>query len=356
MLDAKVDLDKFHSLVGGDQAFGDLAIEPSEDLVELVARTKRKLESRSRDQEKKADSIRAKADALAAGCEGHTDLVGIDAKTLNENLDTAIQANANIKAAIEAATKANRVTADAQNELNRMDLPDMVELKAQATLDREELNQALADVEEAKKRLNEAMPKVEISTKRYEDGLEAHTQHEALVGIVQGARVLMPTEEQKLSAAMKVELARASMEEGVRARDAAKKLAKAESLANEADAHREQAEELRECAKDADGILTEVLDQLELPLQVVGGRLCTTTNRGVTPYGELSHGERVKLAIDLGLSAVGSGGVLVMGQEGWESLDPRNKAACAVHAQERQVCILTAASAVGDIRSEVYQC
>ena len=108
----------------------------------------------------------------------------------------------------------------------------------------------------------------------------------------------------------------------------------------------------RDAAGGIDGVLSDAIAGLEAGLFVESGRLCVTTSRGSTPVGELSNGERWKLALDLGVRQVGKGGVLAIPQEAWEGLDPENRSIIDSHARAIGVVVLTAEAAAGDLRAE----
>lgn len=103
-----------------------------------------------------------------------------------------------------------------------------------------------------------------------------------------------------------------------------------------------RADSLREMANGVNGVLTNIVGTLGTDLYVNDGRLCLETDRGETFFGELSHGERWKLAIDMGLSLLGPKCILILEQEAWEGLDPETQNVVREHAKLRQVTIYTA--------------
>ena len=98
------------------------------------------------------------------------------------------------------------------------------------------------------------------------------------------------------------------------------------------------------------------MGKLGTPLRVEAGRLVLDTKRGNTYFDDLSAGERSKIAVDIGIDAVGANGVLTLSQEIFEGLDPINRDMLAKHAESREVVILTAeASDDEEITAEVYE-
>lgn len=119
--------------------------------------------------------------------------------------------------------------------------------------------------------------------------------------------------------------------------------------AAEAQEHAKEATALRRKAKQADEVLSKIVSTLPgCPLQVTDGRLLTATKRGPTFYSELSMGERWRIALDIAIQAVGTGGLLVIPQEAWEGLDPDNRAAIDAQAKGSKVVVLTAECGADD--------
>jgi hypothetical protein len=92
-----------------------------------------------------------------------------------------------------------------------------------------------------------------------------------------------------------------------------------------------------------DGVLTGLVSDLCAAIRIEDGRLVVTTTRGRTLFGELSHGERWRLALEFAIGAVGRGGVLVCPQEAWEGLDPGNREMVAELLTGSGVVMFTAA-------------
>ena len=91
------------------------------------------------------------------------------------------------------------------------------------------------------------------------------------------------------------------------------------------------------------------------PLRVEAGRLVLDTHRGATYFADLSHGERWKIALDIGIDAVGENGVLTIPQEAYESLDPVNRRSIAEHVYGRGVVIITAEASEDEVlTAEVF--
>jgi hypothetical protein len=113
---------------------------------------------------------------------------------------------------------------------------------------------------------------------------------------------------------------------------------------------------VRDAARSTDQVLSEMVSQVTSRLRVEGGRLVCDTDRGVEPFGELSPGERWRIALEVAAQQVGQGGLVTVPQEAWEALDPVNRAEIAQIARQVGVVILTAAAdAAETIQAEILK-
>jgi hypothetical protein len=163
-----------------------------------------------------------------------------------------------------------------------------------------------------------------------------------------------PTQDELHQAKAAIEAASNALASGMRIRDAKKALELANTRETQAQQLRAKVEALRAAGKGVDAILSRSVNCDSL--KVVDGRLVTNLpGRGETYFGELSAGQRWKIALDLAIDAVGERGVLVLPQDAWEALDPDNRQMIAQHVKGRKVTILTAQAARGDLRAEVFE-
>ena len=161
--------------------------------------------------------------------------------------------------------------------------------------------------------------------------------------------------EQIAEAQLEVDAARSADRLGHAVREARLKIADAEQAEAESKRlSRISPSQLRAAAKGTDEVLSEAVAKLGTPLKVVDGRLVLKTGRGDTYFGELSTGERWKLALDIAIDAVGVGGALAVSQEAWEGLDPANRRLIAEHVKGRGVLLITAEACDGELRAEEF--
>jgi len=110
----------------------------------------------------------------------------------------------------------------------------------------------------------------------------------------------------------------------------------------------------RDAAHATDDVLSSLVARVTRKLRVDGGRLVCDTDRGTEPFGELSAGERWRIALEIAVEQVGEGGLVTVPQEAWEALDPVNRAEIAQIAKQVGVVLLTAeADEHAEIAAEV---
>lgn len=136
----------------------------------------------------------------------------------------------------------------------------------------------------------------------------------------------------------------------------AKQKEKADAKVAECSEAEAEAVALRRQAKQTEEVLSDIVSAIDgCPLEVIDGRLFATTQRGPTAYSELSMGEKWRIALDIAIAAVGERGLLVVPQEAWEGLDPKNRAAIASQVKTAGVVIITAECADSALEVETLK-
>lgn len=152
-----------------------------------------------------------------------------------------------------------------------------------------------------------------------------------------------------------IEDARRAMLDAERSKKSAEDRAKANAMLEESERLAAECATLRRKAQQTQDVLSDIVGALNnCPLRVVDGGLVIDTKRGPTRFAELSHGERWRLSLDIAIAAVGENGLLVIPQEAWEGLDPKNRAAIAAQVKAAGVVVITAECADGPLSSEVF--
>lgn len=105
--------------------------------------------------------------------------------------------------------------------------------------------------------------------------------------------------------------------------------------------HERDAEVWRDMAKRCESVLAQSLP--ESALRVDGARLVTATDRSpCEPYGDLSHGERSIIAIEIVAQYLPPGGLATISQEIWSGISPANQERINAEAKKRGIVIVTA--------------
>lgn len=359
----------FYPLVGGREQFEALigtSAMASEDLVTMAERIKRDLEAKARNEESQAEHAEGRARGAREAAAGADLTVESDGNALQAALEAAIRDESALKATADAAQKASLAAKlakdqleDAEASYSGLSLEDAKGEEERARAESEATEQA---VREAERVLARAKADFSQARSTYSQAIAARKsaeQHEAMVRQwreqIAASIPDSPTTEQLKNAADRVASSRESVERGALVRKAKQHVSEAEKHAATAAEHRKRAERLRSAAHGTDEVLSEVIAKSGSPLRVEHGRLVLDTRRGNTYFHDLSAGERSRIAVDIGIEAVGNRGVLTLSQEIFEGLDPLNREALATHAVDRSVVILTAeASDDEEVTAEVY--
>ncbi len=287
-------------------------------------------------------------------------------KVLQDALETSLQDQARIKEQRTAATEAGEKAAEARDAMStaaaEYDGPCVAEAKGAADekgMDRDEAATALARAREV---FDKATSAAAAAKTAYDEAVAQRNravQHENMLAtwkstIDDAADVTDPGEEAAEEADQHLTAARTALEHGHMIRLAWQKQDEATQHRETATEHRSRAERLRLAADTIDDVLSR---QIATPLlRVKAGRLVTEHARGRdTLYDVLSDGERWTIALQIVITVVGEGGLLILRQEGWQGLDPHHRKLIAEMCEQAGVSMLTAEATDGDLRVEHYQ-
>ena len=333
----------------------------SGDVLEIAGAVKRMLESSARKIETQAENAEGKAKTLAAQAgEVDADQV-IDPARLQSDFEDAVRRQQEIEAANAAWTKAQATVAECEAGLSAgTDAVDIDVLRARSKVlanEFDERQKMLVDLEQqieaARADLQQTRNDIRLVDEQMNAAKRDRERVAALRKMLDEAKAVPAVEANQIeSARLCVDMAREAIEKGALLRAAVEKKQQATAAFAEVSALRRQAEKLRASAAGTDGILSDLVAKLGVPLsvKVVDGRtrLVTETDRGLIPFAELSAGERWRVALDIAIEAVGVRGLLVIRQEAWEGLDPANRAEIAAHCQKRGAVLLTAEADGGE--------
>lgn len=354
LLELDADPTLFYELTEGEAGYLQLGIEETDDVVVMAKRIKSKLESRAREQESVADKLVGESSAMLKDVTEYPPEVCRDVDGLQGDLEAAVAHKSKLTAQRDTAIADQKARNEAMAKLE--ELPKVEIAAAEVAVERceKQVEKLEQEAEAIAKKLREAC----FHRDRAQQHLDAEAKRakdcDTYLDVINAvAAQPEPTPEEFEHIEQELSRCRNAIEQATLARAADQKAAAANAKRKEAETARDAADRFREAARSTDDVLSGAVAKLDVGLKVVAGRLCTETNRGNTPLSELSHGERWKIAVDLGVKRVGENGVLAIPQESWESLDPSNRELVSNHALKRRVVILTAEAADGGLRSEV---
>jgi len=345
------DAGEFHNIVSASS-------KEETDPVTLAERIKRDFEGVARQHEENAKKARAKVAAAREAIDGVDLREESDADTLADDLEAVSAEAARIAATIKERTAAIAERDHAKATIENTKRPDVEGTKAELEKARAAYKASIDDLKaaedayrEAKVKHTTAISALSAAEKVADSAEQNVTTYDSLAEAANREIPPPPTQQELDDANAEIAVARAAMEQGAVIRRAKEHAADAEEWQRKAAIAETTAERLREAGRGVENILSGAI---EFPaLKVRSGRLVTEhPTRGEIPYAEMSDGERWKIALDFAIDHVGESGLLVIGQEGWEGLDPDNRAMIANHAAKRGVTILTAESDAGELRAE----
>jgi energy-coupling factor transporter ATP-binding protein EcfA2 len=348
----------------------------AKSMPEMAAALKRAIEVEARRQEMVADTMRAKAHALAQSLDGIDLNEPHDEAALAQATETSLRvlarAEADAKNARErrAAWSAAKATLDRSQAIGDVDSAfrafDAASI-ASANADRAR-DESATRTAEAKRALHEA--EVYEAARRAEAEACASALRTATAALesaksaarsVESVRVIVeagegdpgPSDGELAVLRAEVESCRKRQERGAVVRAALTKQAEAFEVSEQAAREKAKADAYREAAAEVWPRVAELVDAVRPSgLFLRDGRIyLVTADRGEELFGELSKGERDTIALQAAIAAVGRGGLLPYRQEAWEGLDPEHKAEVARRAKEAGVVVLTAQATEGELRA-----
>lgn len=351
-----------YEIAGGKDAYLAIASEATvacSDIVEKCERFKRDLEKHARQFEDEA-----------ANHEGAAKALDVDAKDVPEvmadadkMLEDAIAARAKLT---ERQRERERVLSE-QKELreNLDEVKRNAETKSvthiqtrlgAAESQRDMLSERITKAERELQTLRDNRQQWVDSITELNDELEQAEKYEASIAALEEQLAKSAPEPVATADLEHADLDVATYRRALLDNEAARKmlaqLAERNAALDKCKEARKKAEQLRDSAQGLDEVLSSLVG--DGPLRVEDGRLVLTTERGTTYFSELSHGERWRIALELAAKYLGDGGALVVPQEAYEGLDPKNRAELSQIAKEVGVIVFTAEASDGEqIAAEV---
>lgn len=324
--------------------------DQSEDPIILAGRIKRALEAEARRWETQAEKAKAELSVL-----GQDIRIG----QMDMQLDPLIQRIHTDPEAVRA--EAETRVAEALAKLRELEARQ--EMAAQQAQQQAAAKKALADLEAANRddpaQIDADLADLDAKIHKLEQALAVAKERRAQLAQQRQEAVQLQQQIEQLRKIVDQQIAivtDAEIEAAKDALDAARRrsletqeLIRQVSLWDRCEAIRRQlaaaqshADIYRQAAHATDEALSEMVGRVTRRLRVEGGRLVCDTDRGAEPFGDLSQGERWRIALEIAVEQLGRGGLVTVPQEAWESLDPINRAEIAQIAKDVAVVILTA--------------
>ncbi len=362
----RADAKRIKALVGlskADISPGDLHGFPAnltkdlslDDPVAAMSELRKRLNIGANEYEKLSAKDDAAATAILESLAGDLDTL-IDPTAAQERVTAALRALDALQKQAELAEAAKARIEAARGRLAAIPVIDLDEARADAAMFEDISSQKKALALKLKAEYEEALAdyKTSVSDRdtaiaRAEDAQAQAKLRSELERQIQEAHVEPPSADALAAATAELESAKATQAKAAQQQVMAQQRERADALILTAQEYADEAKELREKARKTDEVLSEIVSDIpSCPLRVVDGRLVTDTKRGATFYADLSAGERWRIALDIAIQAVGTGGLLVIPQEAWEGLDPANRTAIDEQAKAAQVVVLTAECSADD--------
>jgi len=323
------------------------------DLPEMAAALKADLEAGARAAEEKRETAMRSAAALGGAWEG----VDLSAPDHSAEAAVALQAATRALIGLEEGVRLSQERATAVAEaLTRKAALDAERGEgdpqaAVAAHDAARARRLAAEQELEQARAADQLAEAEMRAALRYQKLASELERVIAAGVPEA-----PSSEALVAAVEAEASARAAVEEAATGRRARDAHARAQPMLAEAAQHDARAHSLRGAAAGCEQVLSAAINEAAATgLRVEAGRLVLDTDRGTEPYGELSPGERWRLALEIAAHAVNAGGLVPVAQEAYEAMDPHNKAAVAAIARELGIVVLTAEATDGELRAEVAE-
>jgi energy-coupling factor transporter ATP-binding protein EcfA2 len=322
---------------------------------EIANGLRRDLQTAARDVELSVAKLDGEIQAHLSASDGVDPVAPADTVDIAAELAKALRASDALAAKAEQSKRARAAAEQARAELER----------ARAEFSGPTLEQADASIAETQEKLTHLAGELERIRSEQRDtqtvlaGLQAQrtaaVQHArnmeawgSSIGLGEQATTVS-TDELRAAEDRVLELQRAQASAAVLA-EKRRRRREADGLINKRDKARAESDDLRSLAGRCEAVVSEIINRSGLGLRVRNGRLVLNTARGETLLADLSFGEGVRLAVEIAAKSFGSeNALLVVPQEAFEGLDPKNRTELDAIARELGVAIVTAHATAGDL-------
>lgn len=357
---------EFWELLGGREEF-EKVVGPNatdtDDFVVMADRIKREIEREARKAEGQAETLEGRARGMLQELPEVSDVV-LDSGELQQSLVDAITRLKDLEFQDQKYTQWKQQESEVQSKLD--------ELKSVAVEDQTQLLMHLGAIEDEIEQSNQEIARLEEKISAYKVMLkDAYQEAESIRDRIESSKkhseemaslnAFFAVSEEPVSTS-EMAIAKQAVDESKQAielaaviRNTLARRDEAKTMVSQAGGERKKADKLRAAAGNTDIVLSKLVAKCCNLLRVEHGRLVLDTKRGKTYFGDLSHGERYKLAMDVAITVIGDDGVIVLPQTAYEGLDGVARRMIADHARQRGVVVLTAECSEDEcIRPEVF--
>jgi hypothetical protein len=369
LTNATADVQNFAELMGPEGMKlipPDLSENP--DVIMQAAGIKSIAEKKAREAEDARDAADNKRRIAKGAAEGvETEGVESNETKLNEAYKLAVAEESRLLAERKAYTESVSRQLDAMEKLEAaraayqgpsteqasLDLINATEIRRKAIEEADELREKLEAAKESLNEANRERSKKETALKTAQDHSKVIDGWEATIV---AAIPDDPTDQQLADAKATVDGTYAAQTTGQTVRAALAKLSEANLHSASKRSWDAKATQWRDIAHGVDGVLSGMVAKLGVPIKVgedSNGKMrlmVAHAERGKDVFfSDLSVGEKWIVAIPIAVRSLGKGGVFVLRQEGYEGLDPDNRALLVALCREHQVVCYTAEPSRGEL-------
>lgn len=331
----------YYELAGGQEAFDQLGILPTDDPVLLATRVKKAYDTLSNVRSKTAEAEAGHAAPLEVVPDGLDMKQSSDLDALGEERDQVRDRHKTLTDDREAAIQKGKDAAEAEQKLEKVkaeyDGPSVKEATDDAEFRAEETAKAARDAEVLRVQLSKALQeldKAKADERLALQKVETAAQHETAVDTLQetaNQEVSCPSPKEVTAAQVEVAKATEAYDQGIRIRDCKQNQAKATKHREAEKAAEKESADAKAKAGEVFDLLAKALHTEHLLIESVDGdpRLFVQhPKRGKTLFDRvngLSDGERVDYTLRELLPHIEPPGMLPIPQRVYQDLQPSDR-------------------------------
>lgn len=352
-------IEKFYEIAESRELFDAIVDEDAKtetDIIKMATRVKRCFEAEARKVEDSLKEVERERDAARTSIEGIDFDQPHDRDALVAGYKDAVAKQTQVLEMRSEADrqKVDREKASAQLESAKAEYDGYTSEQAEKNLaaaqaEQQKAAESVADLEKALNAARIELKRSDAAVKANRGFLDAARHYERMTAAWEATLneplAEGPSQEEIEAAIKAVAAAQDAMDNGVLIRDAMDRRDRVDNLTETVIEKSQRAETLRSAARNTQVVLSKLVGETGVPLRVNEEfrLLAKHEKRGECYFAELSMGEKWATGIQIVLDRAGEdGGLLVIPQESWESLDFDHRQAIAKHIEGSSIAILAA--------------